>query len=69
MVKIEWIPASKPPTELCIVLMNGGKYVVSQGVWWEGNKTNKPGFYLQAGELLFPAPWCEWWIPMPEIPE
>jgi hypothetical protein len=67
--KIYWIRASKPPTELTLVLMVGGNYCVTQGIWWGGNATKKAGFYIQAGENLFHAPWVEWWIPTPEKPQ
>ena len=62
-----WIPAAKPPTELTQVLMVGGKYCVTEGIWWD-RIGGQPGFYLRAGESLFFAPWVEWWIPMPEKP-
>jgi len=68
MKKLEWIPASQPPTELTQVLMTGAKYAVAQGIWWKGNATKQPGFYVQAGETFFHSPWVEWWIPMPEKP-
>lgn len=68
MKTLQWIPAAEPPKELTQVLMVGGKYAVAQGVWWDGGKDKKPGFWLQAGESLFHAPWVEWWIPMPEKP-
>lgn len=68
MKTLQWIPAAEPPQEMTQVLMVGGKYAVAQGVWWDGGKDKKPGFWLQAGESLFHAPWVEWWIPMPEKP-
>jgi len=63
-----WRPASEPPKAwMTRVFMIGGNYVATEGIWWVREDGSK-GFWLKAGEQLFPCPWVEWWFPYPDMP-